>query len=81
MCVSNQRSGALGFDVIGLLSWHFCYRLDKWLNCLAVGVTPPGFTARTTHVSYMSHASVRGLVSGCRLSQSVLLGYPNLVSG
>jgi hypothetical protein len=42
-----------------------CYCLGKQLNCLIVGATPLGFAAHTMCVSYMSHASVRGLVSGC----------------
>jgi hypothetical protein len=58
-----------------------CYCLDKRLNCLVVGATPPGFAVCMTCVSYMSHASARGLVSGHRLNWSVLLRYPNLVSG
>jgi hypothetical protein len=58
-----------------------CYHLGKWLNCLVVGVTPPGSAVLTTHVSYTNHASVRGLVSGHWLSQSILLGYLSLMSG
>ena len=58
-----------------------CYCLDKWLNCLAVGVTLCGSAVHMTHVSYTSHASVRGLVSGHWSSQSDLVGYLNLVSG
>ena len=61
--------------------YQACYRLDKQLNCLIVGVTPHGSAARMTRVSYTSRASVRGPVSGHWLSQSILLGYPNLVSG
>jgi hypothetical protein len=57
------------------------YCLDKQLNCLVVGVTPRGSAARMTRVSYTSRASVRGLVSGHRLSRSVLLGCPCLMSG
>jgi hypothetical protein len=58
-----------------------CYRLGKRLNCLVVGAIPPGFAVYMTCVSYMSRASVRGPVGGHRLSQSILLGYLNLVSG
>jgi hypothetical protein len=60
---------------------HKCYLLDKQLNCLVVGVTPPSFAVHMTCVSYMSRASVRGPASGHQSSQSVLLGYLNLVSG
>jgi hypothetical protein len=28
-----------------------CYRLDKWLNCLAMGVTPPGSAVHMTRAS------------------------------
>ena len=58
-----------------------CYRLDKRLNCLVVGVTPRGSVVHTTHVSYTSRASATGLVSGRQSNRSDLLGYPNLVSG
>jgi hypothetical protein len=58
-----------------------CYRLDKWLNCLAVGVTPHGSAVHMTRVSYTSRASVRGLVGGHQSNQSILLGYPCLMSG
>jgi hypothetical protein len=58
-----------------------CYHLDKWLNCLAVGVTPRGSVVHMMHVSYMSRASAMGLVSGHQSNRSDLLGYPNLVSG
>jgi hypothetical protein len=58
-----------------------CYCLDKRLNCLIAGAIPPGSAVHMMHVSYMSHASARGPVSGHQLSQSVLLGYLNLMSG
>ena len=58
-----------------------CYRLDKRLNCLLVGATPPGSAVRTTCVSYTNRASVRGLASGHRSNRSVLPGYQSLVSG
>jgi hypothetical protein len=58
-----------------------CYRLDKRLNCLTVGVTPPGSAVRMTRVSYTSRASVRGLASGHWSSRSVLVGCLSLVSG
>jgi hypothetical protein len=58
-----------------------CYRLDKRLNCLLVGATPPGFAVCMTRVSYMTRASVRGLASGHRSSRFVLPGYQSLVSG
>jgi hypothetical protein len=59
----------------------YCYRLDKQLNSLIVGATLCGSAVCMTRVSYMSHASARGLVSGHWLSRSVLSGYPYLVSG
>ena len=58
-----------------------CYRLDKWLNCLLVGATPPGSAVHMTRVSYISLASARGPASGRRSNRSILPGYPNLVSG
>jgi hypothetical protein len=59
----------------------YCYCLDKRLNCLIVDATSPSFAVHMTRVLYMSHASVRGPVSGHQLSRSVLLGYLNLMSG
>jgi hypothetical protein len=64
-----------------LLIHIVCYRLDKWLNCLVVGVTPLGSAAHMTHVSYMSHASVRGLVGGHWLNRSIPPGQLSLMSG
>jgi len=65
-----------------LRAWQFnCYRLDKWLNCLVVGVTPHGSAVCMTHVSYTNRASVRGPVGGHQSNWSILLGYPCLVSG
>jgi len=58
-----------------------CYHLDKRLNCLAVGVTLPGFAVPMTYALYTSLASVKGLVNGHRSNQSILLGYQSLVSG
>jgi hypothetical protein len=58
-----------------------CYHLDKRLNCLVVGATPPGSVVHTTCVSYTSRASARGLASDHWSSRSVLVGCPSLVSG
>ena len=80
----DKSMGELGFTCLCSDSGIFvnkCYRLDKWLNCLVVGVTPHGSAARITCVSYTSCASARGLVGGPWSNQSVLLGYLCLVSG
>jgi len=61
--------------------WIICYRLDKRLKGLVVGATYLGSAVHMMRASYTSRVSVRGLVSGHRLSRSNLLGYLNHVSG
>jgi len=73
--------GCIVVAVVALHRVHRCYHLDKQLNCLVVGATRCGSAVHTMHVSYMSHASAMGLVSGHRSSRSDLLGYLNLMSG
>ena len=50
--------GCIVVTVVALHRVHHCYRLDKRLNCLAVGVTPCGSAVHITCVSYMSRALV-----------------------
>jgi hypothetical protein len=59
----------------------WCYHLDKRLNCLIVGAILPGSAVCMIRVLYTSRVSAKDPVGGCWLSQSDLLGYPNLVSG
>jgi len=60
---------------------NLCYRLDKQLKGLVVGVTCRGSAVHMTRASCTNHASATGLVSGHRSSRSDLLGCLNLVSG
>jgi hypothetical protein len=73
--------GCIVVTVVALHRVHHCYRLDKQLNYLVIGATYRSSAVCTMRVSYTSHASATGLVSGHRSSRSDLLRYLNLVSG